>query len=410
MSSAVASDPRVAPKAQPNRPALDKLRASSWFEPLAFLVTAALWVAAAVTWSQLCYRIGRPHATLGWDLVTSWHAVVVFAHGGQPYDLAQTDNRLFLYPPSSLLLMRPIAALTLRQIQVVGLVVTAVAAWCAVMVSAHIAGRRWYGPTAALCVLALHYARPMVAELSLQNATILCLLALAGFWWLASRQHWMWAGVLVGLSMSLKPLLIVLLLIFLVERKWKPLAVAIAIPAALNAAAFVFVSDPAAVFRKLPSLVNRSGSGVLSNSAWVDVLRDFNLSSGSIDVIRLVTAAVALAAAWLAWRLIEDSALRLITVASSLLLGSYLAGTLSEDHYMLTMIPLLISLVLPGSPMRWFPAWVGFALMMGLEPPRAWLGLGTVANQSAWMAFGMMLVLLTITAALASRHKLAAAR
>jgi arabinofuranan 3-O-arabinosyltransferase len=380
------------------------LRASSWFKPIAYAVTAALWLAAAVSWSLLCFHVSRPSPNLGWDLVTSWRATVVFARGGEPYLRAKTDGRLFLYPPSSLLLMRPIAWFSLRQIQLIGLVVTAVGAWVSVMASVALVGRRWYGPTAAALVWILRYAKPMVAELNLQNATILCLLALIAFYFLATRDHWMIAGALIGLSMSLKPLLLVLLVVFVLERKWKPLVVAVAIPAVLNAVAFILVKDPGEVFKKLPSLLNRSGTGVHLNSAWVDVLRALAIPDLLVIAVRLATVAIALGAAWLAWKRIGDPVLRLVTLSTALLLGSYLAGTLSEIHYMLTVVPFAITAFLVRSPMRWAPAWVGVACMMGITPPAAWLGQRASQNQSTWLAFGMTLVLLTVAVSVAVQH------
>ncbi|HEV8063415.1 MAG TPA: glycosyltransferase family 87 protein [Acidimicrobiales bacterium] len=412
MPSAVVSDSRGAPKLQfsPADVTASSASASSirrWqtlralpsYKVGACGLTVALWVTAAVSWTLLCIHVAKPNAGLGWDFVTSWRATVVFAHGGQPYLRSKTAGRLFLYPPSSLLLMRPIAWFDLRQIQLIGLVVTAVAAWVSVMASVALVGRRWYGPTAALLVWALHYTRPLVAELSLQNATILCLLALIAFYFLTVRDHWTAAAVVIGLSMSLKPLLIVLLLLFLVERKWKALAVSVAIPAALNAVAFVLVKDPAAVFRKLPSLVNRSGVGVHANFAWVDVLRAFAVPDAVVILVRLATIALALGGAWLAWKRLPDPVLRVVATSTALLLGSYLAGTLSEIHYMLTLIPFAIAAVLSRSPMRWVPAWVGIALTMGLIPPATWLGYDVTQNQSIWMAFGMTIVLLTIVLA-----------
>ena len=104
--------------------------------------------ASAVTWTLECLRIHRTDSGLGWDLVTSWRAEQAFVHGSQPYSLADTHHRLFLYPPSSLILMRPIALFSLHGVAVWGLVATAVMTWAAVMISAAALGRRWWGLTA----------------------------------------------------------------------------------------------------------------------------------------------------------------------------------------------------------------------------------------------------------------------
>jgi arabinofuranan 3-O-arabinosyltransferase len=417
MSRVIASDDCVAPEATPSHGPVTspdgsighwrRIQAHSAYRPLAVAFTAAVWIAAAAAWTTLCLRVSRYNpASLGWDFVTSWHAAAAFAHGGQPYTRSQTAGRLFLYPPSSLLLMRPIAAFSLHQLQMFGLAVSAIIAWGATMASVGLVGRRWYGPTAALAVLILRYTKPMIAELGLQNVTILCLLALVLFYWLASKGRWTLAAIPIGLSLSVKPLLIVVLLVFVLARKWVGLAVSLAIPAVLNLVAFLVVADPGEVFSKLPSLLNRSDSGVRLNSAWVDSLRPFATPDGGVIAIRLLTAAIAVAAAAMAWRRLTDRTVRIITTSSVLLLGAYLAGTLSENHFMLTLVPLAVTVVVPGAPMRWFPAWLGMALLMGLIPAHSFLHYGGAENQSVAMAFGMTIVLLTIVAALAwgGRH------
>ncbi len=375
-------------------------RSRAW---LALTTTVAAWAASAVLWVQSCVHLDRTDSALGWDMTTVWRAERVFARGGQPYSLAATDHRLFLYPPSCLLLLRPVAFVSLHVAQVGGLVLTAVMIWAAVMLSAHLLGRPWWGLSAAIVVLALHWAEPATAELQLENVTVLCCVALAIFFLLGAREHWITAGVVIGLSLSIKPLFLSVLLVFVLTRKWRALAAAVAVPAVLNGLAFAVVKDPTQVFSKLPSLLSRSGSGALLNSAWVDVFRTFAFPHWATILVRLATVAVALIAAWWSWRLLEDARVRLVTTSSVLLIGAYLGGTLSENHYMLTLIPLAMSAVLPLSPMRQVTAWIGTLLFMGLTPPASMLGIDTGANLSAYRAFGMSLVLLTIVGVLGAR-------
>jgi len=412
MPSAIASDGCVAPGASLPAHSLQSRITERWdrFEATkararaAVVATISFWTAAAVTWSQLCDHVYRTDAGLGWDLVTMWRAEVVFAHGGQPYFRAATANRLFLYPPSSLLVMRPIAWLSLHEVQLGGLMATAAVTWAAVMISAAAIGRKWWGLTAAVVVFGLRWAQPLVAELGLENVTVLCFLALALFYIFTVHDHWVAAGAAIGLSMSIKPLLLPVLVVFLLARRWRGLGMAIAIPAALNLAAFAVVKKPTEVFSKLPSLLNRSGSGAVLNSAWVDVARTFGISHPLRILLQVATVGVALVGLWWAWRYIEDAAVRLITASSICLIGVYLAGTLSENHFMLTLVPLAMTAVLAKSPMRFFPAWIGILLLMGLTPPASMLGIDTQANLSAFRAFGMSLVLLAIVAVLARSH------
>jgi arabinofuranan 3-O-arabinosyltransferase len=331
-----------------------------------------------------------------------WHAEVVFAHGGQPYSQAATDHRLYLYPPSSLLVLRPVAMLPLHEAQVLGLAATAAMAWAMVMVTSAALGRRWWGLTSAVAVFALGWAQPMVAELSLENVTVMCALALAVFYLLASRGQFIAAGAVIGLSLSIKPLLLPVVLVFLLARKGRAFCLAVVIPAALNAIAFAVVKSPNQVWSKLPSLLDRSGIGVELNSAWVGVAH--GLPGFATILIRLATVALAVAGAWWSWQQITDPATRLITTTSVLLIGTFLAGTLSENHFMLTLVPLAMTMIVPLSPMRRFAAGVGVLLVMGLTPPGSMLGLNSEANLSAFAAFGMALVLLTIVVVLGRRR------
>jgi len=371
---------------------------------LSVATTVVVWAAAAVAWTLQCLHFDRGGPKLGWDLVTCWRAERVFAHGGQPYSLAATGDRLFLYPPSALLVLRPLAALSLRELQVLGLLATAGLMWAAVMISAAVLGRRWWGLTAAVVVLALRWAQPMLAELSLENVTVICTFGLVVFYLLATKGHWVPAGFVIGLTLSVKPLLLVVLLVFVLARKWAALAVALAVPAVLNAAAFAVVKDPSEVFSKLPSLLNRSGSGVLLNSAWVDVLRTLGVPDYLTILVRLATVALVLLAAWWSWQQLDDLAVRIITTSSVLLIGTYLAGTLSENHFMLTLVPLAMTALVPAAPMRWLSGWIGVLWLMGLTPPGSVLGLSAPANLSAGRAFGMTLVVLTVVAALGYRR------
>jgi arabinofuranan 3-O-arabinosyltransferase len=368
------------------------------------VAAALLWAASAVTWTLECLRIHRTDSGLGWDLVTSWRAEQAFVHGSQPYSLADTHHRLFLYPPSSLILMRPIALFSLHGVAVWGLVATAAMTWAAVMISAAALGRRWWGLTAAIVVFALRFAQPVVAELGLENVTVLCTLALAAFFLFAKKDQWVWAAVAIGVTLSIKPLLLPVLVIFVLVRQWRGLAVAVAIPAVLNVVAFAVVTDPSAVFAKLPSLLNRSGTGVQLNSAWVDVLRSFGVPDYATILIRLATVAIVLVAAWWSWQRLDDFVLRVVTTTSLLLIGTYLAGTLSENHFMLTLVPLAMTVILPRSPMRSVAAWLGVLLFMGLTPPGSVLGLDAGANLSAWRAFGMILVVLSVLVTLGRRR------
>jgi arabinofuranan 3-O-arabinosyltransferase len=215
------------------------------------------------------------------------------------------------------------------------------------------------------------------------------------------------AAVAIGLSISIKPLLVAVLLVFLLARRWKAFGLAVAIPVLLNVMGIALVAAPRQVLSKLPSLLNRSGSGITYNSAWVDVARSFGLPEGATILLRIATVVLVLVAAWLAWTRLADARLRIITTTSVLLMGEFLAGTLSEYHFMLTLVPLGMTVVIAGSAMRSVTGVIGIAWAMdALAPPPAVLGLGRNANDSAFRAIGMSLLILTVTVLLVRRWRL----
>ncbi len=63
------------------------------------------------------------------------------------------------------------------------------------------------------------------------------------------RKDW-WAGVPLGLTLAVKPVLGVLLLLPLLNRQWKVFAGAFAVPAVLTAAAWPVAVDPDAFVRR----------------------------------------------------------------------------------------------------------------------------------------------------------------
>lgn len=372
---------------------------------LTLAATVFFWMASALSWTLSCLRVDHRFGSgMGRDLVTVWRAERVFAHGGQPYSLVATGHRVYLYPPSSLLVLRPVALLSVHETQILGLVATAALAWATVMVTSAALRRSWWGLTSAVAVFALGWAQPMVAELSLENVTVLCALGLAAFYLLTTRGHFIAAGAVIGLSLSIKPLLLPVLVVFLLARKGRALGIAIVVPAVLNAIAFAVVSHPNQVWSKLPSLLERSGIGVELNSAWVGVGHVLGLPGFVTILIRIVTVALAVAGAWWSWRQLTDPATRLVTTTSVLLIGTFLAGTLSENHFMLTLVPLAMTVVVPGAPMRRTAGAIGILLVMGLTPPGSLLGLNSEANLSAFGAFGMALLLVTIVVVLGRQH------
>jgi arabinofuranan 3-O-arabinosyltransferase len=366
---------------------------------MVLVATVAVWIGAAVSWFLLYQKTGK-YQKLGWDLLTPWRAERLFIHGGAPYSV-----KAFVYPPSCLMLLAPLDWLNGHELIMGGLAATALVACASVLVTSRAIGVKLFGPVTAVTILVLSFAGAMRGEMPLENVSVLEFLAFTAFLLFAIRGRWMAAAIVIGVAISIKPLLLAVLLIFVLSRRWKALGVAIGIPVALNLLSLAFVSDPGQVFSRLPSIFDRTGSGVVYNSAWVDVARLLGLPEGETVLLRVVTVVMVVVATWLAWTRLKDLRLRIIVASSALLLGSFLAGTLSEYHFMLTMVPLCMTIVIAGSPVRSVLALVGLVWVMdNFGPPRSWLGLSNNGRDTVFRAIGMGLVLISIIVTLTRRR------
>ena len=171
-----------------------------------------------------------------------------------------------------------------------------------------------------------------------------------------SRQ-WL-AGIAIGLSLVVKPVLGVLLLLPLLNRQWRALAAAIAVPVAFNAAGFVLVADRMNfVNRTLPYIFSTRdyfNSSVLGNGVY------YGLPMWLITVLRLGFIALAAGSLWLLYRYYRerDTFFWMLTSSGVLLITSWLVLSLAQGYYSMMLFPFLMTVVLPNSVLRNWPAWL----------------------------------------------------
>ncbi|MGI9163241.1 MAG: glycosyltransferase family 87 protein [Mycobacterium sp.] len=171
-----------------------------------------------------------------------------------------------------------------------------------------------------------------------------------------SRQ-WL-AGIAIGLSLVVKPVLGVLLLLPLLNRQWRALAAAIAVPVAFNAVGFVLVADRMNfVKRTLPYIFSTRdyfNSSVLGNGVY------YGLPMWLITVLRLGFIVLAAGSLWLLYRYYRDrdTFFWMLTSSGVLLITSWLVLSLAQGYYSMMLFPFLMTVVLPNSVLRNWPAWL----------------------------------------------------
>ena len=119
-------------------------------------------------------------------------------------------------------------------------------------------------------------------------------------WMLDGRVSRQWlAGIAIGLSLVVKPVLAVLLLLPLLNRQWRTLVTAIALPVAFNALAWPLVVDRSNfIHRTLPYILSTRdyfNSSVLGNGTY------YGLPTWLILALRLLFVALAAGASAQIW-------------------------------------------------------------------------------------------------------------
>ena len=191
------------------------------------------------------------------------------------------------------------------------------------------------------------------------NGIVLLLEVLFFRWMLDGKlAHQWWAGVAIGLSLVVKPLLAPLLLLPLLNRQWRVLVTAVAVPVVFNAAAFPLAADPMNFYRRtLPYIFSTRdyfNSSILGNGVY------YGLPMWLIVLLRVVFALLAVASLWLLYRYYRtrDPLFWMCTSSGVLLIASWLLGSLGQAYYSMTLFPFLMTVVLRNSVIRNWPAWL----------------------------------------------------
>ncbi len=193
---------------------------------------------------------------------------------------------------------------------------------------------------------------------------------------LAHRRSWTAAGLVVGLAIACKPMLVPIGLLFVLARRWRGLAAAVGVPVALSLLGALLMPSPTLFFTKtLPFLFQGQDAYALPwDASPIAVLPRLGVPEPLAVTVAFVGAGAGLWGAWRRWRR-PDSAeadggeLRLAETACMVMLAAFLVSRPSFDHYLLVVLPLLLaSGVRPGSMPRspWF--WLALAPQVALLP------------------------------------------
>lgn len=357
--------------------------------PLWSLWTGAILLIAAVTAVE--YRQGDHQ-----DFVPIWAAANAFWLHLNPYAV-----KFFLYPPGSFFLLFPFGGLTFDQAATSFLLVSGAAILGAGLASLSLVGVPWTSRRVPVVLAALIVSSPAVTNQHLLNVNAFIALLGAGTLLAAVRGRWLLSGALLGVSLAIKPLLIPLLAVTAIRRRWGTLAASVVVGLAISVAAVTvtphwtdFITSKVPYLwdgQPLAAKFNVSLSGVFSLLGVPYLLTLL----AQLTVLAVVTAAVLTRVS----RRPELTTMDLIDISTVVLLLAFIDFAYSLAYYELTLVPFFVSFAVPRSMRRDWLIWAGLLLLLvPVEPVYRHLSdaANTTADIQVCLGQGLVLAALCI--------------
>lgn len=310
----------------------------------------------------------------------------------------------YLYPPSGTLLISPIAVIDPERSRWLFILANAIAILVALYLLLRMFGLRLDSPIAPILVLAAFSSETVTNTLVFTNINGLVLLGEIIFLTLLLKRRDLWAGAAIGLTFAIKPILAPLLFLPLVRGQWKVFVTAVAVPIGLTIIAWPLSVDAwQFVEHTVPYLLE---SRDYFNSAIVGNGMYYGLPGWLILALRGILAVMVVVSVWLLYRYCRhDEVFFLCTTGGVLLTASFLLGSLGQMYYSMMLFPLLMTVLLPNSVMRNWPAWLAVYGFLSYDSwlSSRWVETGRAAEYLK-TTFGWALLLVVVFAVLLDRY------
>jgi arabinofuranan 3-O-arabinosyltransferase len=341
-------------------------RDAGWLVRLAWTVGVLQFVFVTVS----SYRGG------GIDLFWVHKGVKAFLNGESPYDIA-----LFVNPPAALLLLAPLGLNGFEAVRIAFLPIDAITIALAGMICLRLAGLKVATVAGGLMLIILAELPAVRLTLALENVNGLVFLCQAVALAAMLGGRWTRAGVALGLSFAIKPIVVPLLALPLLARQWRSAAIALALPLMLSAVALVFNRHVVTGFLEeaVPFLLQGNHPRLKPHNVSI-IGSAHNLGVPRLlgEGLRYLVLFGALALAWTRWTRDEGERtspsswtadrLRVLETAGFLLLATVLCFSFSWKYYGVYLIPFLVTIVDSRSLLRHWLVYVALFLMCSPVP------------------------------------------
>ncbi|WP_072801958.1 glycosyltransferase family 87 protein [Rhodococcoides yunnanense] len=310
----------------------------------------------------------------------------------------------YLYPPGATMLLSPIAVIDPERSRWLFILASAAAIVLALYFLIRIFGYGLDSVAAPAVLLAAFASETVTNTLVFTNFNGFVLLGEVAFVYFLLQRKDLWAGVVIGLTIVVKPILVPLLIIPLMTKQWKVFVTAVAVPLVITAIAWPLSVDPMDFVRRTAPYLLESRD--YFNSAVVGNGRYYGLPEWMIFGIRGVLGIMVLVSLWLLYRYCREDRLFFIATTSGLVLTAHwLLGSLGQMYYSMMLFPLLMTVVLKNSLLRNWPAWLAIYGFMSYD---RWLSgrFYTAGRAFDYMrtTFGWSLLIIVIFGVLVGRY------
>ncbi|AEV76001.1 small-conductance mechanosensitive channel [Mycolicibacterium rhodesiae NBB3] len=300
-----------------------------------------------------------------------YRAVVNFKMGWDIYNehFNHVDPH-YLYPPGGTLIMAPFGYLPVDASRYWFITFNTIAIILAAYFLIRLFGFKFDSVALPALLAAMFISESVVNTLVFGNINgCILLLEVLFFRWLldGNRNHEWLAGISIGLTLVVKPLLAPLLLIPLLNRQWRALVPAFLVPLAFNAVAWPLVKDPMNFVTRTSAYIFTTrdyfNSSIAGNGLY------YGLPTWLIILLRLAFIVLAVLSLWLLYKYYRtrDPLFWMTTSSGVLLIVSFLVSSLGQGYYSMMLFPFLMTVVLKNSVLRNWPAWLAIYGFMSAD-------------------------------------------
>lgn len=308
------------------------------------------WTAAVAAIAVSVAFASRGPAAI--DLFPGWFAAHAFVNHAPAY-VGNGSPLPFIYPPSFMLLLAPLGLLPFPAAREVFLVVNVVCIAVAAVISLRMFAVPPASPVVALLVVLLLASTPVLITLGQGNPNGLLLLGECCALYALTNGRRLIAGLCLGLTLAIKPILAPLLLIPSVWRRLDTVLLAAAVVALPSAVVLLAGVDGSSFFtRSIPYMLGGESGLRLVNTSLAGTVTFLGIPAVLAAVARalvVLTATVSIIT-WIRESRLDPQVLAEQTAV--VVLAAILAFSFSSEYHAIYLLPLVASGVRRASPMR----------------------------------------------------------